>query len=480
MEFTKKMLLARFIPAMQSDSAALFVGAGLSRPAGFVDWRELMRQCAEAVGLDVKREHDLVAVAQYYLNQSLMSRAGINQIIVDELLKQGRMTANHSIIARLPISTIWTTNFDTLLEDAFRQAGRLIDVKTTDSQLSYTARDRETVIYKMHGDSARPDEVIICKEDYERYATKHKVFQDKLEGDLVSRNFLFLGFSFTDPNLQYMLAYLRTLLGVNQREHYAVMRRVQRNDYSPGADGQKDFEYDSVKQSLQVQDLQRYSVQTVLINEYSEVTTLLEEIESRYHQRTVFISGSAKDFQPPFDGDRMRSFCEELGVNVIDRDLNLVSGFGRGIGTHIIKGALERLFEHDRRPPVHQRLILRPFPRLDPSDPLRTSLQRSYREEMIAHAGFTIFIAGNRDGEPVAPGVIEEYEVTLQLKRIPIPLAVTGWAAAEIWRRIQPDRENVYRGRVSDELFNKLNDASLSNEQLLNVVFDIIERIRTQ
>ena len=50
---------------MQSASAALLIGAGLSRPAGFVDWKQLMRQCAEAVGLDVRREYDLVAVAQY-------------------------------------------------------------------------------------------------------------------------------------------------------------------------------------------------------------------------------------------------------------------------------------------------------------------------------------------------------------------------------------------------------------------------------
>jgi NAD-dependent SIR2 family protein deacetylase len=217
MVLNRKMFMARFIPAMQNDSAALFVGAGLSRPAGFVDWKQLMRQCAEAVGLDVHREQDLVAVAQYYLNQNLMSRAGINQIVVDELLKPARLTPNHTIIARLPISVVWTTNFDTVLEDAYRGAGRLFDVKTTDSQLSFTARGREVVIYKMHGDVARPDEVIICKEDYERYATKHKVFQDKLEGDLVSRNFLFLGFSFADPNLQYMLSYLRSLLGVNQR-----------------------------------------------------------------------------------------------------------------------------------------------------------------------------------------------------------------------------------------------------------------------
>lgn len=479
MILTRKIFMARFIPAMQSDSAALFVGAGLSRPAGFVDWKELMRQCAEAVGLDVQREHDLVAVAQYYLNQNLMSRAGINQIVIDELLKPARQTPNHAIIARLPISAVWTTNFDTLLEDAYRQAGRLFDVKSTDTQLSYTARGREVVIYKMHGDVARPDEVVICKEDYERYAIKHRVFQDKLEGDLVSRNFLFLGFSFTDPNLQYMLAYLRTLLGVNQREHYAVMRRVQRADYPAGDEGEREFVYNQTKQSLQVQDLQRYSVQTLLIDDYNEVTSILQEIEARYHYRNIFVSGSAHDFPAEFNADRTRQFCEALGCELIERDLNLVSGFGAGIGTHVIKGALERLFEQERRPAVQQRLLLRPFPRLAPDDPGRAKFQRTYREEMIAHAGFAIFIAGNREGHPVAPGVMEEFEVSQQFRKIPIPIGATGSAAREIWNHVRPNREQVYGGLVSEALFDKLNDHTLADRDLVATVIEIISLIRS-
>lgn len=480
MNLTRKMFMSRFIPAMQSDSAALFVGAGLSRPAGFVDWRELMRQCAEAVGLDVKREHDLVAVAQYYLNQNLMSRAGINQIVIDELLRPARQTPNHAIIARLPIPVVWTTNFDTMLEDAYRMNGRLFDVKTTDTQLSFTARGREVVIYKMHGDIARPDEVVICKEDYERYAIKHKVFQDKLEGDLVSRNFLFLGFSFSDPNLQYMLAYLRSLLGVNQREHYAVIRKYNRNDYPAGADGDAEFNYDQTKQALQVQDLQRYSVQTLLIDDYQDVTAILSELETRYHYRNVFVSGSIHTYPPTFTPDRIRQFCEALGSQLVERQFNIVNGFGLGIGTHVIKGALEQLFAQERRPQVSQRLFLRPFPHYAPDDPGRPRFQRTYREEMISLAGFAIFIAGNKDGNPIAPGVLEEFEVSRQLRRVPIPIAVTGSAAQEIWNQIQPQREAVYGGLVSEAQFNRLNDASLNDQQLLAAVFEIIDRIRQQ
>ena len=83
---------------------------------------------------------------------------------------------------------------------------------------------------------------------------------------------------------------------------------------------------------------------------------------------------------------------------------------------------------------------------------------------MIGHAGFAVFIAGNRDGKPVA-GVIEEYEISTELRKIPIPLAVTGSAALKIWKKIRPEREAVYGGLVPAELFNKLNDGSLDDRQ---------------
>jgi hypothetical protein len=61
-------------------------------------------------------------------------------------------------------------------------------------------------VYKMHGDIDRPDEAILTKDDYESYHVKMQPFLNALSGDLISKTFLFLGFSFTDPNLDYILS----------------------------------------------------------------------------------------------------------------------------------------------------------------------------------------------------------------------------------------------------------------------------------
>jgi NAD-dependent SIR2 family protein deacetylase len=115
-----------FRSAMEDGDAALFVGAGLSAPAGFVNWKELLREIAEDLDLDVDRETDLVALAQYHVNTE-NNRARINRMLIDEFTKDAKLTENHRLIAALPIRTVWTTNYDRLLEQAYQDAGKRVD-----------------------------------------------------------------------------------------------------------------------------------------------------------------------------------------------------------------------------------------------------------------------------------------------------------------------------------------------------------------
>jgi hypothetical protein len=120
----------------------------------------------------------------------------------------------------------------------------------------------------MHGDVSLPDEAVVTKDDYETYNASRHLFSLALQGDLVSKTFLFLGFSFSDPNLNYILGRIRVLLGEAQREHYCLMRRVQRKDFRKPAE----FQYATAKQDLQVKDLRRYGISGVLVDDYSEYT----------------------------------------------------------------------------------------------------------------------------------------------------------------------------------------------------------------
>ena len=87
--FLTNTFISEYVKAIHDQNAAVFAGAGLSIPAGVVNWKGLLRDIARDVGLDVDRETDLVAVAQYHLNEQ-GSRHKINQALVTEFSARAR------------------------------------------------------------------------------------------------------------------------------------------------------------------------------------------------------------------------------------------------------------------------------------------------------------------------------------------------------------------------------------------------------
>ena len=154
----------QYVKDIKGHSAAVFVGAGFSKSAGYVDWKNLLRKIAEELELDIEKEYDLISLAQYHYNAN-GNRNAISNIIIDEFSREKEIGKNHKILARLPILTYWTTNYDSFLEDALKEANRIVDVKHKCNQLAVTKPQRDAIVYKMHGDKESPDETILIKDD---------------------------------------------------------------------------------------------------------------------------------------------------------------------------------------------------------------------------------------------------------------------------------------------------------------------------
>ena len=144
-------LIRNYSKAVQEGYAAVFAGAGLSRSSGYVDWKSLLKPLAQEIGLNIDKENDLVAVAQYYRNER-GNRAAINQAIMEAFTNETKENENINILTRLAIDTYWTTNYDQLLENGLRGNNRKVEVKVDKDQLAVTLHDRDAVLYKMHGD----------------------------------------------------------------------------------------------------------------------------------------------------------------------------------------------------------------------------------------------------------------------------------------------------------------------------------------
>jgi len=465
-----------YLSALEAGDAALFVGAGLSRASGFVDWKELMRDIADDIGLSVDRESDLIAIAQYHVNTK-RKRSALNQKLLKEFTKDAAISENHRLIASLPIPAIWTTNYDTLLEDAFREAHKRPDVKSTQANLAQSLPRRDVSIYKMHGDISQPQNAVLTKHDYEVYNTNRGLFTEKLQGDLVSKTFLFLGFSFSDPNIDYVLARLHVFLDQDVREHFCVMKRPSR----PRGKGKRlaEYEYEARKFDLRVADLSRYGITTLEVDDYAEISEILTTLNQLGHRKDIFVSASAHDFEP-LGRDRIDEIARRLGSEIIKRGYSLVSGFGLGIGSAVAMGAMESLFEEESEQ-QDRRVILRPFPQVTPKGLSNETFQTKYREAMLAQSGVVIYLCGNKrngrkGGVIQSPGVMEEFKIATKKGLCPIPIGCTGHAALSIWKTVSGNPKKYFRSPAKVQAHLKaLGNAKSSDDQIVRAVFGIVD-----
>ena len=161
----QKTMIDRIVKELEENNFAIFAGAGLSSPAGYVNWKELLRPLSQELDFDIDKETDLVSLAQYYMNENGRNR--LTERLIDDVGISREPTENHKLLARLPISTYWTTNYDDLIEQALDGEGKLADKKFTKNHLSQTKKGRSAIVYKMHGDASLPDQAIITKDQYE-------------------------------------------------------------------------------------------------------------------------------------------------------------------------------------------------------------------------------------------------------------------------------------------------------------------------
>lgn len=453
-------MIQDFSRSIIQGNAGIFLGAGLSVSATYKDWKNLLKEPAKEIGLDIEKEqYDLISLAELIKNER--NRAYINELIINEFERHDvKPTQNHNILASMPIDVYWTTNYDNLMEQALEKAKKSIAIKRKKADLATYRRDQEAVVYKMHGDVSDPNNAVLTRTDYETYDTERILFKEALEGQVVTRTFLFIGFSFSDPNLERMLARIRHTLKESSRTHYCIMKSVDENV--------EDYEYQKVKQELQIKDLENYHIKTIMVDKYDEITGLLSEIKQKTLMNSILISGSSTEDYGDFSPEEANKFISLLTQKLLENKYKVVNGFGLGVGHAVVNGALDYRDTLNLKG-VGDRLDLRPFPFQNPEK------FTEYRKEFISEVGIVISIFGNNKNDKgktiIADGVVEEADIAAEMGKILLPISLTGFAAKKIHDKYYQKNFCIDFSFVFDEEENKI-------EKLVDSIIKEINKLK--
>jgi hypothetical protein len=197
-----------------------FIGAGCSVGHLRVDWDAIRDEMAKAV--DTKETNHLKVASQFV---GKLGREGLAMLLVDRLRVEtfdpGRGAVQLYVMG-LNVPVMYTTNQDNLVELCYSSHGRPISV-VIDMEHLAALNARDPVLYKYHGDCGSPASIVFCEEDYaSRGPYSDHPLDIRLKSDALGKTFIFLGYSFRDPNVQALFSQLRELFSGKLPKSYLI------------------------------------------------------------------------------------------------------------------------------------------------------------------------------------------------------------------------------------------------------------------
>jgi hypothetical protein len=139
------------------------------------------------------------------------------------------LTPAHAALVELPVSELFTTNYDRLIELSFERWGVDLTVSGTPEEfLARKAARPARHLIKLHGDIEQPDTIVLTRDDYARSRiSRSEIFRHFAHESRFS-SFLFVGFSLRDPTFNLLRDEARMVMGESMPTSYLIQERLDR------------------------------------------------------------------------------------------------------------------------------------------------------------------------------------------------------------------------------------------------------------
>jgi len=219
-----------------------FVGAGISIPFGFPSWSGFLVDQAARAGVQDQIEALLSAGEYEKAAEVLLSARGylafhdaIDNTFGTRRLGRVRLHGAVTSLPQIAPGPVITTNFDHVLEEAFKQCGREFQKIVTGVKPDLAAGalyQNRRFLLKIHGDSEESSERILTRKDYEdRYGSPvdlSRPLPTLLNQMLLSRPLLFIGCSLNQDRTVDVLG--SVVRNIRSLVHYAILEQPAARD----------------------------------------------------------------------------------------------------------------------------------------------------------------------------------------------------------------------------------------------------------
>lgn len=191
----------------RNNKLVAFVGAGVSANSGVPMWKNIIDKIKKKTDIS-NEENDYLKIAQYYYNSR--DKKEYYEFLESELNIDSKPNEIHDKLLELNPYHIITTNYDELIEQQANIKGMFYDVVSKDSDLPYTPNNK--MIIKMHGDFKNRN-IVFKEDDYLSYSQNFKLIETYIKSLLSTHTILFVGYSLSDPDIQYIFQWVKDILG---------------------------------------------------------------------------------------------------------------------------------------------------------------------------------------------------------------------------------------------------------------------------
>ena len=210
--------IENIVRAKEQNRLVIFAGSGISANSKIPVWNQLIGRIKSQITLS-SQETDQLKIAQLFYN--LRDRKEYYDFIKETLLHKKALfnPINEAILALNPQHII-TTNYDDLFEQVIKRDNLQYDLVRQDSDLPKSTLS--TYLIKMHG-CFETENIVLTENDYLNYSQNFPLIESWIKALFGSRLVLFVGFSFSDINLKYILQRVDSVLGEHKQPSYIYL-----------------------------------------------------------------------------------------------------------------------------------------------------------------------------------------------------------------------------------------------------------------